>query len=320
MTPLSRTAAQSHISRDLREGGRWTAAQAVKNAAIYFLVRGTLAVMSPWPARFARGLGREVLGKAAYGLFPRERRTAYENIGRVFPSLTAPERGRLVREVYNELGAHLGDTVALLSKRNRLVPLAIEETSRVVLHEAMRGGRGVVFVSAHLGPWERVAASLVAAGIPLTTIAREGYDPRLTKLFDNLRQRYGVKSIYRGTAGAAVRIIRTLRRGEVLGAPMDLKSRVPSIVAPFLGSPASTAVGPARIALRTGAAVVVGTAAPIQTEPGTDGLGITVSRIPTDGLQAGAEGERALTTKLNAELSRRILALPRAWVWMHPRW
>jgi lauroyl/myristoyl acyltransferase len=99
---------------------------------------------------------------------------------------------------------------------------------------------------------------------------------------------------------------------------MDLRSRVPSVVAPFLGRPASTAVGPARIALRTGAGVVVGTAAPV---PGgvasalSGGLQITVTRI-----ELGDGGASALTARINDELSRRILAMPQGWVWMHPRW
>jgi KDO2-lipid IV(A) lauroyltransferase len=113
--------------------------------------------------------------------------------------------------------------------------------------------------------------------------------------------------------------VRTLREGGVLGILMDLQSRVPSIVAPFLGHPAKTAVGPARIALRTGAAVVVGTAAPgSPCDP--QSLRITVTRVETGGLPANADGEAALTSAINAELSSRILAMPRGWLWMHPRW
>ena len=97
---------------------------------------------------------------------------------------------------------------------------------------------------------------------------------------------------------------------------MDLSSRVPSCDVPFLGHLAPTAVGPARIALRTRAAVVVGTAA-----PGPDGgLVITATRIDSSGLPYDDDGARELTTRINAELSQRILALPHAWVWMHDRW
>jgi Kdo2-lipid IVA lauroyltransferase/acyltransferase len=308
---------------DLREGGRWSVAQRVKNALLYGVARAILVLVSSWSVRSLRATGRG-LGRLAYVLLPGARRLTHQNLSRALPGLSARERTRLARDVFVELGGDLGDTVALLSPRHVLSPLPIEEGSRAVLDAAVREGRGVVFVSAHLGPWERVAASLVMAGFSLTTVAREGYDPRFTKLLDALRRRLGVRVIYRGSPGAHVRIVRTLREGGVLGAPMDLRSRVPSVLAPFLGHPAKTAIGPARIALRTGATVAVGTAAPsVASEGGaeaTEGLRITVTRIETGGLPRGEAGEKALTVAINAELSCRILAMPRRWVWMHPRW
>jgi lauroyl/myristoyl acyltransferase len=97
---------------------------------------------------------------------------------------------------------------------------------------------------------------------------------------------------------------------------MDLRSRVPSCDVPFLGHPASTAIGPARIALRARAAVVVGTAAPGPERS----LVITATRIDSAGLLPDDVGALELTTRINAELSRRILDLPHGWVWMHDRW
>jgi KDO2-lipid IV(A) lauroyltransferase len=301
-------------SHDRREGGRWTPLQSAKNTLLYLCARVAIAALSPLPRRWLRAMGR-ALGWVAYAVLPGPRRTTHENLARAMPALSATERTRLAKQVYIELGSHLADTVGLLSPRHDLRVLPIEPSSRRVLDAAVAEGRGVVFISAHLGPWEAVAGSLVAAGVALTAIAREGYDARFTKVFDRLRGKLGVRAIYRGRPGAHVGIIRTLRRGGVLGIPMDLRSRVPTILAPFLGLPAETAVGPARIALRTGAEVVVGTAAP----GGEDGLVITVTRIETADLAADAAGEQVLTERINAELSRRILAMPRAWVWMHPR-
>ncbi len=151
----------------------------------------------------------------------------------------------------------------------------------------------------------------MAHGFPLTTVARESYDPRFAALYDRLRGGAGVRAIYRGSPSAALQIVRTLRQGQsLLGVPMDLRSRVASVDVPFLGTPASTPVGPARIALRTGAAIVVGT-----VFPGTAGLLLRVTQVETDGLD-----EVELTRRLNDELSSRILAFPEGWVWMHPRW
>jgi KDO2-lipid IV(A) lauroyltransferase len=152
--------------------------------------------------------------------------------------------------------------------------------------------------------------------VPLTAITREPYDPRLADVYERLRGAR-VPHIPRGAPGAAMRIVRALRAGSVLGVPMDLRSRVPSIAAPLLGRRALTPMGPARIALRTGAAVVVGTVAPDPAAP--EGLRVTCTDIPTSDLSPDADGERVLTLRINDELSARIRALPGQWVWMHDR-
>jgi Kdo2-lipid IVA lauroyltransferase/acyltransferase len=310
--------------RDLREGGAWTLAQRAKNDALWALSYVALAGLGRLPPAALRALGRG-LGIAAHLLVRRARRTAEANVARVFPALDPGDRSRLVRRCFATLGELLGETVAALRAHGSGLPLlAVSREARDVLDEARREGRGVVFPSAHLGPWERVAASLVASGVPLVTLARESYDPRFSRLYDRLRTGQGVGVVWRSSPGAAARILRTLRAGHVLGAPMDLRSRVPSVGAPFLGHEAPTAVGPARLALRARAPVVVGTAAPQGAQRNTSGNGspwcVTATRIPTGDLDCSEEAAAELTARINGELSRRILAMPHAWVWMHDRW
>jgi KDO2-lipid IV(A) lauroyltransferase len=301
--------------RDLRQGGHWTALQRSKNDALWLLASLALLATRPLPLRALRVLGR-ALGRAAHLLVPSARRTARDNVSRVYPALDAPAQHALVRRCFLALGELLGETVAMLRPKGTPPLLLVSEQARSVLADARAEGHGVVFASAHLGPWERVAASLVAAGVPLVALVRESYDPRFSALYERLRGSHGVRVVWRASPGAAARILRTLRAGDVLGIPMDLRSRVPSCDAPFLGHPAPTAVGPARIALRSRAPVVVGTAA-----PGPEGaMVVTATRIDSTGLTPDEAGARELTRRINAELSRRILALPHAWVWMHERW
>jgi KDO2-lipid IV(A) lauroyltransferase len=307
---------------DLRVGGAWSARQRAKNGLLYGLASLVLAASRAIPLWALAAVGK-ALGLAVHALAGHERRTASANVARVFPELGEPERAALVRRNFATLGEALADAVALMRPRGGAL-LELTPEARSVLDTAIREGRGVVFASAHLGPWERVAASLVAAGIPFATVARESYDPRFTRLYERLRGRRGVRVVWRSQPGAATRIVRTLRDGAVLGMPMDLRSRVPSRSAPFLGHDAPTAIGPARIALRAGAAVVVGTVAPAGTGvPGASRgapLVITATRIPTGDLDPATEqGALDLTARINGELSARIRALPHAWVWMHDR-
>lgn len=307
------TSALRGETRDVRDGKSWSLAQRAKNDVIYVLVRICVFFVGFCPRFALRAFGAFV-GRVAYRALGRERRIAHENLAHAFPNLEEGARRDLAKDAFALLGRDLGDAAHAMTS-GRFEPLPITSEDACILQSALDGGRGVLFVSAHLGPWEQVAASVVAAGFPLTTIARESYDPRLTSIYDALRGRHGVRSIYRGAAGASLRAVRHLRGGGVLGIVMDLKSRVPSISVPFLGHAAPTAVGPARLALRSGARVVVASAAPAAN----DALCVTVTSIDSSDLHVGADGERELTRRLNEEISRRIRALPDRWVWMHPR-
>jgi KDO2-lipid IV(A) lauroyltransferase len=315
---LANPAGSTADRADLRCGHPWAPAQRLKNDLLWALASTALGATRPISVAGLRVLGR-ALGLAAYRLAGSARRCANANVARVFVDTSDADRTRFVRRCFARLGELMGETVALLRPETTLPPLVLVPEAREALQCARataRGAQGVLFASAHLGPWERVAASIVSSGVPLIAVARESYDPRFSALFERIRSRAGVRVIWRGRPGAAAGIIRVLRGGGVLGIPMDLRSRVASRLVPFLGIPAPTAIGPARLALMTGAAVVVGSVA-----PGSDGsLVVTATPIPTGDLRPGEEGAFELTLRINAELSRRILALPDAWVWMHERW
>ena len=171
---------------DLREGGQWSLAQRAKNDALWWLTRGAVATLGLLSPRALRGAGI-ALGAVAHRLLPGTRRLAERNVARALPELDAAARRALVSRSYRTLGGYLGDAVALLDARRPSIVLPYAEGARAVLDDALAEGHGVVFASGHLGPWESVAATLVASGIDFTAVAREPYDPRLRALYDRLR-------------------------------------------------------------------------------------------------------------------------------------
>ncbi len=293
-------------AQDIREGGTWTPLQRAKNDLIFVLVGIAIAIAERLPSFLLRAMGT-ILGAIAYVLLPSARRRAIANL------MVAGLDPKIAFASFCTLGRELGDAIAHLDPKRDQPLLPFAPGAREVFEEAIAEGRGVVFASAHIAPWERVASTLVASGIPLTVVAREPYDPRFRRLYDRLRGARGVRTVYRGESGAGVGMVRVLKRKEVLGIPMDLRSRVPSIDVPFLGRPVPTAVGPARLALRTGAVVIAGTAS-----RRSDGrIGIAAKKISLDDL--GQDPELELTRRLNEALTERIRALPEAWPWMHDR-
>ena len=297
---------------DVREGGTWSTWQRLKNNVLYGLARGFLFFAAAASRDDLRAFGA-FLGRTVRVLAPRERRRGDENLARVFPNMSPEARASLLARCFEALGVQLGDVMATLTSKEDGPDdrLHVDARGTALLKSLHAEGRGIVLASAHLGNWERVGAALARIPMPVVAVGREAYDPRFDAWIERVRHRSGMETLSRGQRGAAFRIVRAIRSNKVLAIPMDLRSRVASRAVPFLGHPAETAIGPARLALRLGAHVVVAT-----FEAGS----VTVTKIETADLVADSAGELALTTRINDELSRRILASPTLWPWMHPRW
>ena len=310
VVPGSDGAVSALAVRDVREGGRWGAGQRLKNDAVYLAIRVSLAIAA-WMPRGVTRLACAAVARRACALRGAARRRAATRLAAGLGR--APERAE-VRACFLGAGAVLADTLTLLDPAERAATsMAIDPASRRLFQEALAEGRGVIYLTAHLGPWERMAACLVEEGFPVATLARESYDPRLTRLYERLRRPRGVRAIYRGDAGAALAIARELRAGRAVGFLVDLPGRVPCVDAALWGARARLPIGPARIALRPGSAVLVGTprppAAAREGSPEETAGGrwsIAIARVPIDDLARGPEGEQALLERAAGELSRRL--------------
>ena len=118
----------------------------------------------------------------------------------------------------------------------------------------MAKGKGVLLVTAHLGNWELLAAAL-AARIPASAVAQKIYDPRFDSLVTDFRENHlGVSMIKRGMALRG--ILEALKKNQLVIVLCDQDSGKDGVFVPFLGWSAWTQSGTARIALKTGAALV----------------------------------------------------------------
>jgi KDO2-lipid IV(A) lauroyltransferase len=293
----------------------WSLRQRLKNDAIYTAAVAALKLTLAMPRGWLPAFGA-LMGRACYALLPAARRTALANLALVHPDDDPGTLRAAALATFTTLGRDLADTVALLDPRESpRRTLRVPDRSYRELAAALAEQRGVVYVTCHLGPWERMAALLADLGFPITTLARESYDRRFHALvYEKLRTSRNVEAIYRGHPGAAFAMMRALRRGRVLGFLMDLPGSVPTRPTVLMGRPSRLPLGPARVALRARSPVVVGTPA-----PGPDGtLEVRIARLPTQDLSDLDGDEERLTQRIADALSDRIRALPHHWPWMHP--
>jgi len=287
-----------------------------KNWFIYWSVRLLLGTIRRLRPQRARRLGRW-LGRRAYRWARVERERCRRHLGWAFAELDAARREQLARRVFEHLGAGVAELAVVHKERPISDWVEVDGESRRVLDELLARGRGVVFVTGHLGNWELMARGLAALGYPINTIGQRSYDPRFTRMIARFREQGRVRTLWRGEPELMDKMAAVLRRGEIMGLLIDQDTDVPGVFVDFFGRPAWTPIAPALLARKTGAPLVVGANHRLA---GDAGYRVRIAEIA---LSAAPDRQRALaadTQAISHWLEARIREHPEQWVWLHRRW
>jgi KDO2-lipid IV(A) lauroyltransferase len=255
------------------------------------------------------------LGRAGYRPLGIRRAVVEEQIAGAFPEFP-PERVRAVAEAsYASLGSHhrRGGAAAALGPRRGCSPMA--EVHGWDAFEAARAeGRGVVFVTGHLGNWELAGAYVAARGVPLDVVARS----RRTRC-STASSRARASGSACAWCGTATRC--AARRGRCArGAawPSSSTRARPGWRARGRRSSAARqdAARPAVFALRLGAPVVFGAA--VRRPDGRFALGF--ERVPVAPAGDRERDVDAIVVAYTATLERWVRRYPEQYFWQHRRW
>lgn len=257
------------------------------------------------------------LGAIAWRILRTERRRAVEHLALAFPEETIRRREEIAREVFRHLGIVLVEVLRIVGGAGGELVGRVRWVGRERLEEAAARGKGVVLVTGHCGNWELLGAATVAAGFPLTVVARGMKDPGLEERALELRKRGGMATAVRDTAGSARALLGALRSGGCLGVLIDQDIDAEGEFVPFFGRAAWTPAGAAVLALRRGAPLL-----PILSRrigPGLHEIEVFDELVPDAGL-SDREAAADLTARASAVIEAWIRRDPAQWVWMHRRW
>lgn len=286
----------------------------VEYVAAWALLKG----LGLLPRRAALAVGR-LVGEAFYRVAGGLRRTGRRNVALAFPDLSETERERLVRASFHNLGRQLGEFSQLPKLRT---PEDAERTigfeNREIPLRELERGRGVLFLTGHIGAWELSAFCFTLAGAPpINFLVRRIDNPRVEALADRYRTACGNRTIDKRDAARAV--LTALRRGETVGILADLNTlESEGVFVDFFGVPASTTPSVAVLAMRADAAVVPG------YTYWSEAQGRYVLRFeePVELARTGSKEDdvRENTARCTAALERIIRRHPDQWLWIHKRW
>lgn len=257
------------------------------------------------------------LGALCYRAMPRYRRVALANLRLAFGREW--DEARIHRVARASFG-HLATTmVEFFLHQPRWTAADVDRwlrwDGREHLDAALARGRGVILVMAHYGNWELFAPLLGRWGYPVHAIAREADDPGLNGVIQEIRTRWGAQ-VYSRRQGPR-RALAVLRANELLVMHLDQNHADGGVFVDFFGHPAATATGAARLAHRTGAALVC--AFGIRQPDRTYRMRFLPALLADGDAPVEAEIVR-LTAELTRRIEAQIVAAPEQWWWLHNRW
>jgi Kdo2-lipid IVA lauroyltransferase/acyltransferase len=268
---------------------------------------------SPRPLARAAGMS---IAWMVYLLHGKLRRVGMRNLELAFPEITRRQRKKILRGIFTSLGRQVAE-VCLFPKYTR------ENVNKTVVYEgfenferALARGKGVLFLTAHLGAWELSAFAHSLYGYPLGIVMRPLDNPYLDRLAREYRTMHGNKAVDKDFARG---LISAMRKGETVGVLMDTNMIASQgVFVDFFGIPACTASGVARIALKTDAAVVPGFTVwdPVLRKYRLR-FDAAVELVRTGNTEKDVVANTAKFTKVIEDYVRRY---PDQWLWVHRRW
>lgn len=275
-------------------------------------VLGGLDLLS-WEKAAALG---ERIGALGYRPLGVRRDVVERQVAAAFPGLDHDEVLRIARESYEHLGRTTIETALLGRLGNRAVLDLFEGADNwACVERAMSGGKGLIFVTGHLGNWELGGAYLAARGVGLDVVVRNQENPLFDSYLTRTRERLGMTVVR--DSEAVRRTPRSLKAGRAIAFLSDQGVLgLASTFVPFFGRPAKTPRGPAVFALRLKVPVVFGTA--LRQPSGK-------YRISFEPVIVQDTGNRerdvdAVVTEYTKTLERWVRKAPEQYFWHHRRW
>lgn len=281
----------------------------------YWAARGLLEFLGLMPHAVARGLCA-VLGALSYWLWPRLRSTGLWNLRLAYPEWSRRQRRRVLFSSFQNLGRMLADFAHFPRWNRANIDQLIVYDGFEHFERARSMGKGMLFLTAHFGNWELGSFAHGIYGHPVNFVARRLDNPLIDSLINRYRRLSGGRPIDK--SHFARQALRALRRDESVGILMD-QNMLPyeGVFVDFFGRPASTTIGPARLAQREGAPLVLG-------------LVIWDSKLRKYRLRFESvnwilrpdpvEEIRVNTQNFTALLEKYIRQYPSQWLWVHRRW
>lgn len=248
---------------------------------------------------------------------PKLRKTAEVNLRLAFPEWTEEQRRGVLKKMARNLGWMAAEFARFPSYTRENIESVVVLDGHENFLAGQNHGKGVVYLTGHIGAWELSSFAHALYGFPLHYMARPLDNKPLDEMVNHYRGLSGNKPIYKNESARVM--LRVLKDAGTVGILAD-QNTMPDegVFVNFFGTPACTTTGIARVALHTDAAVVPGYAF------WDENVGKYRLRFepPMELVRTGdTEKDVVENTQRFAKVIEGIIRkYPEQWVWIHARW
>jgi KDO2-lipid IV(A) lauroyltransferase len=250
-------------------------------------------------------------------LLKRLRETGMRNLKLALPERTDEAREAILRGVYRSLGWQLAEFCRMgrYTRENTRETIRYEGLEHFETAKAL--GKGVLILTGHLGAWELSSFYHSLMGHPMGMVIRRLDNRRLDAYVNEIRCMHGNRVLHKDDFARG--LITAMRAGDAVGILMDTNMTPPQgIFVEYFGREACTASGLARVALKTGAAVVPGF---MVWEAAEKRYVLHFGEAIAKPLSGDTEADvLELTQRCTSEIERWVRRYPEQWLWIHRRW
>jgi KDO2-lipid IV(A) lauroyltransferase len=276
----------------------------------YAALRSVYYIFAILPLSFSYGLAKG-LGSFVYHVIGFRKKIVLDNLHIAFGNeKNDAEIAELAHQAYQNIAMSFIELMVSAKLINSVLHM-IEVKHIEVVHRLLKNGHGLIMVSAHLGNWElQGAAAAAIIKSPVTVAATKQSNPYINRFITQRRNELGMQVA--GSKGARKLLLRALKNHEAIGLVADQNAGRDAVFVDFFGKLAATQPGPAQLALKYKAPIVVGAA--VRTGPGKFKILHQEVEIDDD------DTLESLTQRHVKILEGFIRQYPEQYFWLHRRW
>jgi KDO2-lipid IV(A) lauroyltransferase len=258
-----------------------------------------------------------LVGDLLYLLDRRHRERALENLRASFPEASDAQLRRIARKSCEHLIMVGAEVLCMprLMQFNKYLDY-VDISGCIEPFQYVAAGNPVILVTGHFGNWEMMGYSMSAMGFPPTAVARPLDNPYLNDHILALRQRTGLKILFK--EGMTDEALADLRQGRPLGLIADQDAGRRGFFVDFFGRKASAYKSIAYLAMEENIPIFVGGV--YRVGPGFRYRIEMTDRIVPGDYPKDLDGAMAITQRYTAGIEKAVRLAPEQYLWVHRRW